>query len=70
MVELPLWPTLLGTALTSLGKLWFVDYMVWLYEDMKDATPESRNWGYAASRIPPQAEVIEELVAGEKEVNR
>lgn len=30
------WPTILGAALMFLGKLWFVDRMVWLYEDLKD----------------------------------
>ncbi len=44
LVELAIWPTLLGTALVFLGKLWFVDRMAWLYEDMKDATPEYRRW--------------------------
>ena len=31
------WPTLLGTALMMLGKLWFCDRMVWLWEDAGDA---------------------------------
>jgi len=34
LVELAIWPILLGMALTFLGKLWFVDRMVWLYEEM------------------------------------
>ncbi len=29
------WPTLLGLVLVMGGKLWFVDRMVWLYEDMR-----------------------------------
>jgi hypothetical protein len=37
------WPTLLGTALMMLGKLWFCDRMVWLWEDA----------GGAASRRAP-----------------
>lgn len=44
VASLSIWPTLLGTALAYAGKLWFVDRMVWLYEDMKDATPEYRSW--------------------------
>jgi len=32
---LDIWPVLLGGVLQYLGKLWFVDRMVWLYEDMK-----------------------------------
>jgi len=44
LVELAPWPTMLGMALVFLGKLWFVDRMAWLYEDMKNATPEYRSW--------------------------
>ena len=40
------WPTATGFSLMYLGKLWFLDRMVWLYEDMKDATPEYRSWLY------------------------
>jgi hypothetical protein len=40
------WPTIFGVVLTALGKLWFVDRMVWLYEDMKDVRPEYRAWLY------------------------
>ena len=29
------WPTLFGLALAMLGKLWFVDRMVWLQRDME-----------------------------------
>ena len=34
----------LGAILASAFKIWFVDRMVWLYEDMKDAAPEYRGW--------------------------
>ena len=46
LIALDIWPTLLGTAIAYLGKLWFVDRMVWLYEDMKDAMPEYKSWLY------------------------
>ena len=46
LIALDIWPTLLGLALVTLGKLWFLDRMVWLYEDMKDAQPEYRSWLY------------------------
>lgn len=46
LVALNVWPTLLGVALVYLGKLWFIDRMVWLYEDMKDVQPEYRSWLY------------------------
>lgn len=29
------WPTLLGITLIYAGKMWFLDRMVWLFEDMK-----------------------------------
>lgn len=35
--------TMLGLAVAMVGKLWFVDRMVWLFEDMKDR-PEYRDW--------------------------
>ncbi len=38
--------TIAGTAAVYAGKLWFFDRMVWLYEDMKNATPEYRSWLY------------------------
>ncbi|NNE79862.1 MAG: hypothetical protein HKN18_06265 [Silicimonas sp.] len=36
--------TVLGTVLVVLPKVWFVDRMVWLYEDMKDASPDYAAW--------------------------
>jgi hypothetical protein len=33
------WATLLGLAVCLLGKLWFVDRMVWLYEDTRRDGP-------------------------------
>ncbi|MEM7619330.1 MAG: DUF6653 family protein [Pseudomonadota bacterium] len=40
------WLTLLGVVLTLGGKIWFVDRMVWLYEDMKDSSEKYKNWLY------------------------
>ncbi|HEY9814308.1 MAG TPA: DUF6653 family protein [Candidatus Obscuribacterales bacterium] len=37
---------LLGLMLMYIGKLWFLDRMVWLYEDMKNTTPDYANWLY------------------------
>ena len=45
VIVLALWPTIFGWMLMSLAKLWFVDRMAWLYEDMKDATPAYQEWG-------------------------
>lgn len=38
--------TLLSMALVMLAKTWFVDRMVWLFEDLKDSNPEYRSWLY------------------------
>ena len=46
LFALQIWPAILGTVLIYLGKMWFLDRMVWLYEDMKDTTPEYKSWLY------------------------
>ncbi len=46
LYALQIWPTLLGICLILLGKLWFIDRMVWLYDDMKDRSPAYRSWLY------------------------
>ncbi len=46
VIVLAIWPTLFGAALVYSGKLWFLDRMVWLYEDMKNADAHYRNWLY------------------------
>jgi hypothetical protein len=33
-----------GTAVLILGKFWYLDRMVWLYQDMKDAVPSYAAW--------------------------
>jgi Family of unknown function (DUF6653) len=38
------WPTVFGVTVVDLSKLWFVDRMVWLWNDMQDASPEYRSW--------------------------
>ncbi|HZD43437.1 MAG TPA: DUF6653 family protein, partial [Methanomicrobiales archaeon] len=42
---LDVWPLLLGFALVYLGKVWYLDRMVRLYEDMRDM-PEYSAWLY------------------------
>ena len=46
VVVLNLWYALFGDMLVTLGKLWYIDRMVWLYGEMKDANPEYRSWLY------------------------
>jgi len=45
IVILSLWPVILGVSLAYLGKSWYLDRMVWLYEDMKHL-PEYGEWLY------------------------
>ena len=46
VVKLEVWPTISGIVLAYMAKSWFLDRMVWLYEDMKEAQPEYRKWLY------------------------
>jgi hypothetical protein len=45
VVALSVWPAVTGVALAYIGKSWYLDRMVWLYEDMKNV-PEYRTWLY------------------------
>ena len=46
IVALDVWLAAFGGSFIVVSKLWFADRMVWLYEDMKDTTPEYKNWLY------------------------
>lgn len=46
LYALQFWPTLLGLTLVIIGKMWFLDRMVWLYEDMKNKSKEYLSWEY------------------------
>lgn len=39
LIVLQIWPTLLGASIAFLGKMWYVDRMVWLFEDIKNEEP-------------------------------
>ena len=41
---LAIWPTLFGATLIYAGKLWYLDRMVWLYEDMRRVEPRYAAW--------------------------
>jgi hypothetical protein len=45
IVVISIWPAILGVALAYIGKSWYLDRMVWLYEDMKQI-PEYSKWDY------------------------
>jgi len=41
--QLNIWPTIVGCIFVYAGKLWFLDRMVWIYEDVKGTNPEYTN---------------------------
>jgi hypothetical protein len=46
VLSLRFWPCLTGLLLTYAFKFWFLDRMVWLYEDMYPRHPEYAQWLY------------------------
>ena len=44
LIQLNFWMTLAGLAVTMIAKLWFLDRMVWLFDDMKDHHEEYLKW--------------------------
>jgi hypothetical protein len=40
------WLALLGTVVTILGKTWFLDRMVWLYQDLRGKNAQYQTWLY------------------------
>jgi len=38
------WATVAGTVVMMIAKLWFLDRMVWLFDEMKDTNDEYRSW--------------------------
>lgn len=45
-VNYSMWAAILGTMMAYLGKSWFLDRMVWLYEDMKTNNEIYQSWEY------------------------
>jgi hypothetical protein len=45
IIAVSIWPAILGVALAYAGKSWYLDRMVWLYEDMKHL-PGYDKWLY------------------------
>jgi hypothetical protein len=48
VVDYSIWGAIYGTSLSYLGKSWYLDRMVWIYEDMKHKKQEYANWEYSA----------------------
>jgi len=45
VITLSVWPAVTGIALAWIGRSWYLDRMVWLYEDMKHV-PQYGEWLY------------------------
>lgn len=46
LITLSPWAATFGTFAVVVSKSWFLDRMVWLYDEMKDADPTYRSWLY------------------------
>ncbi|WP_425430028.1 DUF6653 family protein [Desulfamplus magnetovallimortis] len=46
IVYYSVWGAVLGITMFFLGKSWFMDRMVWLYEDMKNENGKYSSWEY------------------------
>ena len=46
IVTLSVCPAILGISLAYLGKSWYLDRMVWIYEDMKNRNEVYKSWEY------------------------
>ena len=44
LIFLNLWAVIYGVVTSVMPKVWFVDRMVWLYDDMRDKNPEYKSW--------------------------
>ncbi len=46
IVYYSIWGAVMGVALAYIGKSWYLDRMVWLYEDMKNDNETYKSWEY------------------------
>ncbi len=46
LYQFHIWAVMIGLILVILGKMWFLDRMVWIYEDMKTKSDEYLSWEY------------------------
>ncbi|WP_026193558.1 DUF6653 family protein [Teredinibacter turnerae] len=46
IVYYSIWGAVLGVSLAYIGKSWYLDRMVWLYESMKNNNAEYKSWDY------------------------
>ncbi len=45
-VTYSIWGAVFGVTLAYLGKSWYLDRMIWLFEDMKSTNEEYKSWNY------------------------
>jgi len=45
-VTYSIWGAVFGVTLAYIGKSWYLDRMVWLYESMKSEHPDYQKWDY------------------------
>jgi len=53
IVVYSVWGAIFGTVLSMLGKSWYLDRMVWIYEDMKGENEVYRSWEYSNREKQP-----------------
>jgi hypothetical protein len=46
LYELNFWATVIGVIVIYIGKIWFLNRMVRLYDEMKETVPEYKSWLY------------------------
>ena len=46
LYTLEFWPTCFGITLVLSGKMWFLDRMVWIYNEEKEKNEEYKSWEY------------------------
>jgi Family of unknown function (DUF6653) len=46
LYDFHIWAVVLGLVIVIMGKMWFLDRMVWVYEDMKTGSKEYSSWEY------------------------
>lgn len=46
LYQFHIWGVVIGLILVILGKMWFLDRMVWVYEDMKTKSDKYLSWEY------------------------
>jgi len=44
LLQLNIWAVTLGITIMMIAKLWFLDRMVWLFQDMKNINEEYKSW--------------------------